>query len=158
ERVSTRILENIRLDDYARSECLLWRGRAYAIGDRVPAAIADIQSAARLRPNDPHVLSLLGLTLALCAPDRHSELQEQVFERAIDAFEHSLRINPKHAATLHNLAIVLADRGRLSDGALRQMYFDRAIAALEMSLTLRPDHVSGMYNLAVLCIARATLS
>jgi tetratricopeptide (TPR) repeat protein len=157
ERLATCILDK-HLDDHARAECLLWRGRARAIGNRLPDATADIQRAVGLRPNDPHALSLLGLTLALAASDGDRKSQQQGLDQAIEAFERALRLNSRHAATLHNLAIVLSDRGRLSDGALRQMYFDRAISVLKVSLELRPDHVPGMYNLAVMCIARATVS
>src|SRR5439155_1253908 len=69
------------------------------------------------------------------------------FDRAIEAYERSLKLRPDDAATLNNLGNSLDHRGRAAERAEKAVWFDRAIEAYERSLKLRPDDADTLNNL-----------
>ena len=83
------------------------------------AAEAELREAARLSPNDPFVLAILGMTLA----------QQNKLQDAGQYFEKALALDPADLGTRYNLAVVQLRSGKLP----------AAKANLERILDARPD-------------------
>jgi protein O-GlcNAc transferase len=92
------------------------------------AAVARIQHAIELDPNNPGYRNNLGL--ALKALHR--------FDQAIASFQHALRLNPAYATAHVSLGNILKDQGEL----------DQAAAHFRIALTHQPELAEAHNNLA----------
>jgi tetratricopeptide (TPR) repeat protein len=100
------------------------------IPGRLPDAIAEYQSALRIKPDFAQVHSVLGMALATI-PGRLPE--------AISHYEVALKINPGLVDAHFNLGNAWLQQGRYAD----------ACEQYEETLKLKPDHVDGHVNLGI---------
>jgi len=101
------------------------------------AAVSELRAAARLEPNRPEVLNMLGLGLATVG--RNTE--------AIGQFEQALRMRPGYASARFNLATALAKSGRI----------DEAVDHLRQVLAANPEDAAAKQRLADGMTVRGTL-
>jgi tetratricopeptide (TPR) repeat protein len=92
------------------------------------AAVSELREAARLEPNQPEVLNMLGLGLATL--NRNAD--------AIPQFEKALRARPDYASARFNLATALAKSGRM----------DEAVANLRKILEANPGDAYAQQRLS----------
>jgi len=125
-------------------------------------AIAFIDRALALRPDNPAALSNRGLSLralgraqeALASCERAIRLKPDYADalnnrglalatlrrlaEALKSYEQALALDPLHLDALNNRGIALFELGRL----------DEALACFDRALTIRPDHVHATWNRA----------
>ena len=99
-----------------RAQALMLRSRAHEAMRNLAAAIADVEGALALTPQDARACNELGI---LCA-------DAQQLDRAIDAFTRATRLDPRYARAFNNLGNALRSAGRIVDAASA---FQRATAA-----------------------------
>ncbi|MDP3064730.1 MAG: tetratricopeptide repeat protein [Chloroflexota bacterium] len=107
---------------------LLDGNTAYGQGDYV-TAIAAYHRALILRPDDPVVLSNLGIALGDAGQ----------LEEAIKVLRRSLALRPDNPTTLNGLGLALRDAGQLEE----------AIKMVQRSLEVRPDDIATLDTLGV---------
>lgn len=88
-----------------RALALMLRSRAHEMLRNLPAAIADVEGALALHPNDARAYNELGI---LCTDDRQRD-------RAIEAFSRATTIDPRHARAWNNLGSALREAGRIEE-------------------------------------------
>ena len=93
-------------------------------------AHAAFQTALELRPDDPGLISSIGVLLS----------KQGRPEEAIARFRKALRLNPKHQITMRNLAVLLANQGRYAEG----------LAAAQKLIARYPDDVQGHHLIGAL--------
>ncbi len=114
-------------------EVLRLLAMALRLQDRNADALALLQRAAALRPNDALIQNGLGTALDACAEG----------EAALEAFRRACELAPEAAQLWANLGKSLGDRGR----------FDEAVPVLERALQLGDHHTTHLrlaYALRVL--------
>jgi tetratricopeptide (TPR) repeat protein len=106
--VADALLATPSLTSADRAFALMLRSRAHELTHNLPAAIADVEGALALNPNDARAHNELGI---LCVDDRQRD-------RAIDAFTRATALDPRHARAWNNLGSALRDAGRIEDARL----------------------------------------
>ncbi|MDH5288065.1 MAG: tetratricopeptide repeat protein [Betaproteobacteria bacterium] len=112
-----------------RIAALALRSRAHEAMGSLAAAIADVEGALALAPNDARLHSELGI---LCADAGDTE-------RAIAAFTQATRLDPRYARAWNNLGTSLRGAGRIAD----------AEAAFARATQAEPGYVLAWANLGV---------
>lgn len=90
-----------------RAVVLLLRSRVHEMQRDLRSAIADVEGALALTPNDARACNELGI-LCIDAGER---------DRAIDAFTRATRLDPRHARAWNNLGSALREAGRLDEAS-----------------------------------------
>ncbi len=124
-RAEERIAEAL-LEDPQSVDALNLLGVVRNASGRAREALAPLEMATGLAPNNPGVLANLGMVLR--ALGRLSE--------ALAAYDRVLALDPRYAPAHANRAAVLFDLNRLED----------ALAACDEALRLRPDHADTLYR------------
>ncbi len=94
---------------------------------KVPAAVAALTEAARMKPDDEDVHYDLGLALT----------RQGRFEDAVKEYEEALRLFPDYVEAHNNLGNVLMRLGRM----------DEAVKHYEAAVNIMPDYASAQNNL-----------
>jgi len=105
-------------------------GRLLVFDKQYPAAIAELEQAARFDPKGPYVYNALGIAY----------FEQANFKKAITAFEEAQRLAPKWLYPRHNLALALTEDGQ----------FDRSRAVLQAAMKQSPDLAYLPYTLGLL--------
>jgi tetratricopeptide (TPR) repeat protein len=103
EAIMSRRLEKYPTDFSAHFNL----GALYLRRKDIPSAIAHLDAALRVEPEEPAALNTLGVALE----------SDGKLDRAIDEFQHALRVRPDDHSAQYNLANALAAQGRLEDAA-----------------------------------------
>lgn len=103
--VADALLATPSLPASERAFALMLRSRAHELLHNLPAAIADVEGALALNPNDARTYNELGI---LCIDDRQRD-------RAIEAFLRATELDPRHARAWNNLGSAFRDAGRIED-------------------------------------------
>jgi protein O-GlcNAc transferase len=90
-----------------RAQALLLRSRVHEAQRNLDAAIADVEGALALTPNDARACNELGILSA----------DARQLDRAIAAFLRATRIDPRYARAWNNLGNALRDAGRTAEAA-----------------------------------------
>ncbi len=104
-------------------------GLAYASQGQFDRAIAEYQTALRLKPDYATAHYNLGLAYA----------SQGQFDRAIAEYQTTLRLSQDFAEVHNNLGFAYVSQGQ----------FDRAIAEYQTALRLKPDYAMAHYNLGL---------
>ena len=104
-------------------------GLAYVSQGQLDRAIAEYQTALRLKPDYEMAHYNLGLAYA----------SQGQLDRAIAEYQTALRLSPGVAEVHNNLGFAYASQGQ----------FDRAIAEYQTALRLKPDYAMAHYNLGI---------
>lgn len=103
--VADALLATPSLPAAERALAFMLRSRAHELLHNLPAAIADVEGALALSPNDARAHNELGI---LCIDDRQRD-------RAIEAFARATTLDPRHARAWNNLGSALRDAGRIEE-------------------------------------------
>ena len=103
--IADALLATPSLDRADRMLALMLRSRAHELLRNLAAAIADVEGALALNPNDARGYNELGI---LCADERQ-------LDRAIEAFTRATTLDPRYARAWNNLGTALRDAGRAAD-------------------------------------------
>jgi Flp pilus assembly protein TadD len=138
-------------------------GIAHAFQGQLDRAIAEYQTALRLKPDYAEAHNNLGIAYAFqgqldraiaeyqtalrLKPDSEEAYNNLGFiyasqgqwDRAIAEYQTALRLKPDYAVAHHNLGFAYASQGQ----------WDRAIAEFQTTLRLKPDYAAAHHNLGI---------
>lgn len=110
-----------------RKAALVLRARAHEGLRNLPAAIADLQAALALQPDDPRIHNMLGILYADCGDT----------SRALAAFTRATELDAGYARAWNNLGNTLRIADRLRE----------AVAAFSRAVAAQPDYALAWSNL-----------
>jgi CRISPR-associated protein Csy1 len=126
-QLAATCLRDPRLSLKERAEVLRARSIAHERMRDLPAALADIEKARTLAPQDARLCNEAGLLL--------SDLGRRA--EALNAFQRAVTLDPRYARALSNLGTALKESGRLPD----------AVKAYEAAVAAKPDYALAWANL-----------